>query len=215
MEQSDVRALLPSFVLKSSSTSQFWQWIIDETSSRKERRNIIWSGFLPLIEHFEKLDSSPSDTTADEAFQLFGESEVNAIWEKALERRNSDAEGAITSARTLLETVCKHILDSEGVEHSENTSLQGLWVAVSELMELSPHHHEEEVFKVILGNCQAVVNGLGAVRNKVGDAHGRGRRPVKPSARHAELTVNLSGSMASFLIKTWANKNSVNTGETS
>ncbi len=37
-----------------------------------------------------------------------------SIWKKALERRHSDPDGAITSARTLLETVCKRILDEAG-----------------------------------------------------------------------------------------------------
>jgi hypothetical protein len=63
---------------------------------------------------------------------------------------------------------------------------------------------QEGVFKAILGNCQAVVNNLGAIRNRVGDAHGQGRRPVKPKARHAELAVprslrthEISGSLRS------------------
>ncbi|WP_368854819.1 abortive infection family protein [Methylosinus sp. Ce-a6] len=55
----------------------------------------------------------------------------------------------------------------------------------------------------MLGNRQSVVNHLGAIRNKIGDAHGRGRRPVKPKPRHAELAVNLAGTMASFLVSTW------------
>lgn len=29
--------------------------------------------------------------------------------------------------------------------------------------------------------------------------HGQGKRPVKPLPRHAELAVNMAGSMASFL----------------
>ena len=37
-----------------------------------------------------------------------------SIWEKALGRRHTDPDGAITTARTLLETVCKRILDEAG-----------------------------------------------------------------------------------------------------
>jgi hypothetical protein len=29
------------------------------------------------------------------------------------------------------------------------------------------------------------------LRNRLGDAHGQGKRPVKPLPRHAELTVNM------------------------
>jgi Abortive infection C-terminus len=37
-------------------------------------------------------------------------------------------------------------------------------------------------------------------------AHGKGRLPVKPKARHAELAVNLAGTMAMFLISTWVER---------
>jgi hypothetical protein len=49
-------------------------------------------------------------------------------------------------------------------------------------------------------------NNLAAIRNRVGDAHGQGRRPVKPKSRHAELAVNLAGTMASFLVSTWMDR---------
>ncbi len=43
-----------------------------------------------------------------ETFDVNG---VHAVWIKAIARRNSEPEGAITLARTLLETVIKRILD--------------------------------------------------------------------------------------------------------
>lgn len=72
----------------------------------------------------------------------------------------------------------------------------------AEALNLAPHQHQEKLFKAILGNCQSIVNSLGAIRNKIGDAHGSGRRPVKPRPRHAELAVNLAGTMTAFLIAT-------------
>ena len=42
--------------------------------------------------------------------------------------------------------------------------------------------------------------------NRLGDAHGQGKRPVKPLPRHAELAVNMAGSMASFLLVTFEAK---------
>lgn len=37
-----------------------------------------------------------------------------------------DPEGAITAARTLLETVCKHILDERGVDYEADADLPAL-----------------------------------------------------------------------------------------
>jgi hypothetical protein len=41
------------------------------------------------------------------------------------------------------------------------------------------------------------------LRNKIGDAHGKGKAAVKPAARHAQLAVNLAGAMATFIVETW------------
>ena len=46
-------------------------------------------------------------------------------------------------------------------------------------------------------------NGLGTLRNKHGDAHRAGSRSIKPKPRHAELAVNLAGTMAIFLVQTY------------
>ncbi|WP_143266920.1 abortive infection family protein [Azospirillum oryzae] len=67
---------------------------------------------------------------------------------------------------------------------------------------LAPDQHIEEVFKTILGNCQSVVNSLASIRNKLSDAHGHGRKAVRPSARHGELAVDLAGTVATFLVST-------------
>ena len=49
----------------------------------------------------------------------------------------------------------------------------------------------------------SVVEGVGALRNRHSDAHGKGASGTKPAPRHAELAVNLSGTMATFLLQTW------------
>ena len=59
------------------------------------------------------------------------------------------------------------------------------------------------MFKQILGGCSGIINGLGSLRNKLGDAHGKGEIKIKPAPRHAELAVNLSGAMALYLIETF------------
>ena len=41
------------------------------------------------------------------------------------------------------------------------------------------------------------------MRNALGDAHGKGLSSARPELRHAELAVNLAGTLAVFLIETW------------
>lgn len=114
---------------------------------------------------------------------------------------------AITSARTLLETVCKHILDDLSASYDDGAELPKLYGLTAEALQIAPSQHTEKVFKQILGGCMAVVEGLGALRNRLSDAHGAGPRRTKPAARHAQLAVDLAGAMTSFLVATWEARN--------
>ncbi|MFC7694731.1 abortive infection family protein [Paeniroseomonas aquatica] len=147
---------------------------------------------------------APADADISAVLGAFDEAGVQAAWMKALERRDRDPEGAITMARTLLEKVCKHIIEEASGSYGENDDLPKLYRAAAEKLNLAPSQHTEETFKVILGNCQAVVQGIGTIRNKLGDSHGTGRKPARPQPRHAALAVNLAGTMAAFLVATWA-----------
>ncbi|HEX6002103.1 MAG TPA: abortive infection family protein [Hyphomicrobiaceae bacterium] len=146
---------------------------------------------------------APSDDSISEALAAFDPTQVHARWMHALERRAVEPEGAITLARTLLEDVCKWILDQAGETWREADDLPVLYRKLAKLLKLAPDDHTEQVFKQILGSCQSVVESLGALRNKLGDAHSPGPKRARPQARHAELAVNLSGAMATFLVATW------------
>jgi hypothetical protein len=102
-----------------------------------------------------------------------------------------------------LESVCKIILDRLEIPHENDVDLPGLYRLVASQLVLAPSQQTENVFKQILGGCQTVVEGVGAIRNKLGDAHGQGASPVRPSSHYAELAVNLAGAMATFLVETW------------
>jgi hypothetical protein len=198
------RELLPSFIRMNRTLEQFWQFIKGKFPSYAERRSYIWSEFSPLLDYLENKAFRPLDGFASETLKSFDEESVHIVWQKALERRNGDPEGAITAARTLLETICKHILDQAGTPYDSNKiELHELYKLTANILNISPNQYSEEVFRQILGGCSAVVNGLGTLRNRLGDAHGKGQRPTKPQARHAELAVNLAGTMGVFLISTW------------
>ncbi|SUE44293.1 abortive infection family protein [Roseomonas gilardii] len=202
-QRADTKAKLPDFIKRCSDLAQFWGWIKYEKPSYAERRQLIWGAFRPLIGYLEGLDSTPGTAPITDVLEAFDAEHVQAAWQKALDRRASDPEGAITAARTLLETVCKHVLDRAGVTYPDDADLPKLWGLAAESLKLAPSQHHEESFKVILGSCQQIVNRLGTLRNRISDAHGQGSRPVRPKPRHAELAVNLAGTMAAFLVATW------------
>jgi hypothetical protein len=148
-------------------------------------------------------DGHPADALISRALSSFDEAGVHSAWEKALSRRSVDPEGAITAAKTLLETVCKHILDEVSESYQDSDDLPHLYKRAATHLNLAPIQHTEETFKVILGSCEQIVGRLSSIRNKLGDAHGKGRKGFKPAPRHAELAVNLAGTVAMFLVSTW------------
>lgn len=205
MDRNDTRDLLPSFVRTCRTLGAFWGWIKGEAAHWEPRRVLIRAAFVPLLDHLEGRNAAPPDKAISEALENFDAEGVHRAWAKALDRRGGDPEGAITMARTLLETTCKRILEECAVSYSESDDLPKLYRVTAETLRLAPNQFTEPVFKAILGACHTLVSNLGTLRNKIGDAHGKGR-PVKVAPRHAALAVHLAGATAVFLAETHADR---------
>ncbi|MCW0047308.1 hypothetical protein ABIB58_003097 [Brevundimonas sp. UYEF29] len=149
------------------------------------------------------VESSPGDAGISSALIRFDREVVHRRWTDALERRATDPEGAITLARTLLEDVIKWLLSKQGIGYDDKADLPVLYRLIANALKLAPDAYTEDVFKRILGSCQSVVESLGTLRNRLSDAHSEGPLRAKPHGRHAELAVNLAGTMATFLVSTW------------
>lgn len=199
---------LPEVLGKNRDLKQFWQFIKNKFKHYSERREYIYEQFSPFLDYLEAGAPKSADDSISIALKDFDEEGIHTIWQKALKRRDEDPEGAITLARTLLESVCKHILDHSNVEYDESRiELPELYKLTSAQLNLSPHQHTEGIFRQILGGCSGIVGGLGQLRNKLSDAHGKGKKHYRPVSRHAQLAVNLSGSVALFLIETFNHSN--------
>ena len=202
LDNTNTKTLVPRFVRTSRDLFQFWEYIKAKFAHYSERREFLWNEFRPLLDYLEA-GSAPSEEPISEVLHNFNQETIHRAWTRALERKAGDPEGAITVARTLLESVCKHILDEGGMQYSKNIELHQLYSITAKQLKLSPDQHNEKIFKQILGGCSGIVSGLGALRNSLGDAHGTGKTGVRPAARHAELAVNLAGAVAVFLITTY------------
>lgn len=158
---------MPDYIRRSRSGAALWSYFKSLSPHWQPRREHIWSTFEPLLDHLEDSNGVLADTLITDALGLFDPESVQRAREKALERRHKNPDGAITSARTLLETVCKRVLDEVGGTFNESDDLPKLYHAAAEYLNLAPSQHIEEVFRSILGNCQSVVNNLGTLRNKI------------------------------------------------
>jgi hypothetical protein len=162
--------------------------------------------FVKAIHWVPKLKSStssPSDEETEKSLAILDSDHVKTAWGKALSRRQNDSDGALTVAKTLLESVCKHILTECKVPYPQNPEIGELYHLVSKQLKLSPEDYIDKKIKGILGNCQAVVQGVAFLRNKLSDAHSLDPNASPPEKEVAELAVNLAGAVSTFLVRHW------------
>jgi hypothetical protein len=106
----------------------------------------------------------------------------------------------------------KHLqVDLEATGSNEKVDdlhdLPKLYRKTADQLSLSPSQHSEDAFKRIPGLRQRGRRSS-TLRNKVGDAHGQGKRAVKPAPPRIPCG-KPRGAMALFLVETWAAKNAV------
>ena len=131
-----------------------------------------------------------------------GCAEVLGVWEKCIDRVDVDSDGAITSAKSLVEGACKQVLEGRNIPYASSTDLPRLYGLVAEQLELDPGKEPNDALKRILSGCVTSVNGLAALRNIHGDSHGKAPGSNRPAQRHARLAVTLASAFAAFLLET-------------
>lgn len=162
------------------------------------------------IENYAKLSQAGIEDS--EAFTLAGLTDAfldqldmrrtKVVWHKIIHRAHSDPEGAITQTRTLLESVCKHILFCAGLEAPKTENLSGLCKrALSVVLPTDGTDEDHGIkFSRIAGG---LVDHLSTYRNAKGDAH------ASPEERAIEqhqvrYAVGLAASTTAFLVHCFA-----------
>jgi hypothetical protein len=118
MSDSALKPLMPEFVITSAISIILGLTLRDcPTGSGQiweKRRRLVRDGLTPVFDFLEQKNITPVDNVACDVLKSFDPDGVHLVWNKALERRHTDAEGTITSSWTLIEYVCKHVLDETG-----------------------------------------------------------------------------------------------------
>jgi hypothetical protein len=201
MGDPSVKYLLPDLVSKYRTLPDWWSFIKHEFGRYEERRAYLSTQFDRVFRALEGEYVLPSEDSMAEVLALLSWGQVQNHWQKGLDRKDTDPEGAITIARTLIESACKHILDDCGVRYSNKEDLPKLYTMTVEQLDLAPHQQSTEIMRQILGGCKTVVDGMGALRNQIGDAHGRGQNSPEIDPCYAELSLNLAGALVTFLMR--------------
>ncbi len=207
-ERSNVMALpellphLPAWVSRCRTGGQFWDLMKKTSGTWAERRTFIHDSLNPVHEYIKRGGSAVQESVASMLMVVSSET-IASTWQKVLARKSSDPAGTITSARSMVESTCKHILDELGLEYDHDCDLPKLYKLTARSLKLGVDQHDEQIFKQILTACGSAVDGLAGLRNKHGDAHGPGKKSLKPATRHADLAANLAGTLCTFLIATY------------
>jgi hypothetical protein len=213
LADSSAAKLAPECVRRCRTADEVWSYIkARDLPTYESRRQFLGDEFEPLLSALERFESSPLDQLVSIGTRHLDSASVSAAWTKAIERRASDPEGAVTAARSLLESTCKTVLDDRNEPYAERDDLPALYRRVQRALKLAPSAHTEEQFRSILGACTTIIKELGSLRNRISDSHAPGRKVFRPAERHAALAVNLAGSMALFLMETHEAENELAAG---
>jgi len=119
-----------------------------------------------------------------------------------------DPAQAIGSAKELLESVLKTILEGMSIDYAKDDDLPRLLRMVQAALELAPNdaHAQKkgaDTIKKTLSNLGSVVIGIAELRNLYGTGHGKGRNHRGLTVRHARLAVSASSAVCMFLLETY------------
>ena len=200
-KSSKYKNYIPQWMNSLFTLGMFWNFIQPKFAHYRERRNFLREELTPLINYCNEQVSILE--TQSGIITDFNSNTIRENWTNMLNRVENDPKGAITLARSLLESACKHILDDLQESYAKEESLSSLYKKTAKLLKLSPEQRDDQVVKNILGGCSSIVKGLEELRNRHGDAHGKGQNQPNLLSRHARLATNASGTLCLFLIETF------------
>jgi hypothetical protein len=114
---------------------------------------------------------------------------------------------AIGTAKELVETCCKTILNARQVQFSRSADLPELVKLTTRELELTPDNIPDkakaaDTVKRLLNNLATITQGVAELRNHYGTGHGKAAGSTGLGSRHAKLAVGAASTLAVFLAET-------------
>lgn len=200
---------LPSFISESRTLDEAVMTLEFETRSDpnvddimlKRYVNSIFNEYIDYLEdefidvHILHVECQvPNDLTYDHIIEFIEKCEYRI--------ESGDYSGAVTSAKSLVEGVCKEILVKfPDTENGNKSDLPALFTKVRQKLNLEPRDPKlDKALKEVLSGLIKIVNGIAEIRNTHGDSH---IPKYKIDQHHALLVVNSAKTVATFLFNTY------------
>jgi len=114
--------------------------------------------------------------------------------------RDGEFGRSITHSIACLESTCRMIHDELGEKLPTEKTVSDLWKSTRRILELD-QLNDENVITPLLNSLSGVVNQMGAIRNALSDAHGKGKFSPQVSESFAELSINAASTIATFAVR--------------
>ncbi|MGA2585774.1 MAG: abortive infection family protein [Candidatus Aminicenantales bacterium] len=138
------------------------------------------------------------DTTAS-----FDAPELHRQIDRMQKAAEDDPELAIGTAKELIETTCKTILEERGIPFGDRDDLPILMKETRKALGLIPEKIPNsakgaEIIKRLLNNLGNIAQTLAELRNLYGTGHGKAGKTRGLSPRHARLAVGAASTISMF-----------------
>ena len=126
---------------------------------------------------------------------------------------DNDPDLAIGTAKELIETCCKTILDDRNIDVDSGWNLAQLVKNTSRELKLTPSDIPDsakaaDTIKRLLSNMATITQGVAELRNSYGTGHGKAADSKGLQPRHAKLAVGAASTLAVFLMETHQHRDS-------
>lgn len=131
---------------------------------------------------------------------------ISEEFERAANKAGSEPKEAVSAAANILESLCKHYIEAEGLQMPNKQVLGDLWGVVRKDLGFDPSQVADDDLKGILAGLIQVVQGLAAFRTHASSAHGAGPKSYRLQPRHSRLAVHAAHTAALFILESWDQK---------
>lgn len=131
---------------------------------------------------------------------------ISDEFERAASKAESEPREAVSAAANILESLCKHYIEQEGLQMPAKQVLGDLWGVVRKDLGFDPSQIADDDLKGILAGLIQVVHSVAAFRTHASSAHGAGPKAYRMEPRHSRLAVHAAHTVALFVLESWDKK---------
>lgn len=181
-----------------------------DISRYDERYARIYQKCKVIVEKIEGTSSVISQT-ADDLKKKFSSEYMSKQIELMVSMQKTNPTNAIGTAKELIESCCKTILDEMGIPWNKTDDVPQLTNKTLDALNLLPANVQStdqgaDAIKAVLGNLRSIPSKLAEIRNPFGSGHGKSASFKGLEERHAKLAVGSSITFVDFVWSTYENQ---------